>query len=192
MARKPFISAANMEDTINIMVVGRRAKTRTGRKIALSAATAFEHPELGRFASFLGFMALERRRSMDEPVTRAVEKDYRSAIGEKAEMLFNASLSNRHKESVLELADLYLGHLVTLATCPENGAQFLERFLTDCLIGEEFLNTASVLPNVIVTIKKIRDDEVEPDYYQYVDISEWEARAIARFLSRFGKVSHGG
>lgn len=104
-------------DGENILAIGPRARTRTGRRFALIAAVPFIHPEFpdSPFSSFMGYMALKRREALEEPITHRLRMEYHRVSGERAESLYNANYTKRYREDYTQLADLYLGHLLSFS-----------------------------------------------------------------------------
>ena len=167
------------EDGIDTLGVGPRAKTRTGRLLQLSAAAPFVDPNGMRFASFMGYMAYARRLHLEGVPSAESRKLHTSAVGVQAETLYNRSFSRRHADDEGELADLYLGHLLTVFDTPEarNLAMVELAKVSD---SAESNSDRAVLARVRAV--EICDDEVI-----FTPLPVWQITALQKFFKRILK-----
>lgn len=169
-----------MFDGETIMVIGPRAKTRTGRRVGLSAAGPFVHPDKREFASFMGYMALSRRIAQGESFHYKQELEFRRAVGERAESMFSQCASRRVVDNVMDWSDLYLGHLLALHRTPE-----LRAAAIDDLGLPEVTVTGPAMAHVIRSkVKQIVDDSIDPDLYEFDHLPPWQADALVKFYGR--------
>lgn len=162
------------EDGVDVLGVGPKAKTRTGRLLQLAAAAPFVDPTGMRFASFLGYMAWLRRTAQESTPNADCRKSHTNAVGELAETLYNRSFSRRHAEDTGELGDLYLGHL-------------LETFATAESRQSALIDLANVTDSKSIELSvpaKIRAVEVCDDEVIFTVLPDWQIAALQKFYKR--------
>lgn len=169
-----------MIDGETIMVIGPRAKTRTGRRVGLSAAGPFWHPDKREFASFMGYMALSRRVSGGEDFNYKAELEFRRAVGERAESMFSQCASRRIVDNTLDWADLYLGHLLALHNTSEHRAAAIR----DLGLPEVTVTGPALAQVIRSKVKQIVDDSIDPDLYEFDHLPPWQTDALVKFYGR--------
>jgi len=177
---KPFV-----EDGAGILGVGPKAKTRTGRIMHLAAAAPFQDPD-GKleFASFMGFMAFQRRALLDPVPNAESRKLHCAAVGEQAETLFNRAFSRNSQQDAFELSDLYLGHLLNTFDATKRTMVLMDlrrSVLEDLSLEADTLSGKSetLLRSHIVAVEACDDGEYITEL-----LPTWQLDAIIKFIKR--------